>query len=71
MLKVGDGVRVKIPRGGVQEGTVLALYPDGTFLWENRCNYRRRSRLVAVTTAPEASTVLDPYVKEWGDDGDE
>jgi hypothetical protein len=70
-LAIGDAVTVNLGRrGGVQEGVVTALLPDGRFRWKNVCNYERTSKPSAVTTEAPRSGKLDPYVQAWVDEGD-
>lgn len=73
-LSIGDKVRVNLGRrGGVQEGTVTALLPEGRFRWKNRANFERTAKLSQLTTAREHAGMLDPYVAAWAaeDDGDD
>ena len=65
-MKIGDHVRVRLPRnGGVQEGTVTAVGEGGVFRWKNRCNYQRKSTVDRLTSEPEREGVLSPYMREW------
>jgi hypothetical protein len=71
-LKVGDSVRVRLPRkGGVQDGTVTAVLPDGSFKWKNRCNYERKSDPSRITSEPERGATLSPYMQTWVDEDED
>jgi len=65
MVKTGDKVRVKFGVGSIQDGTVVAVYPDGSFDWANCNNAVRRSR--EKDLRPDAKPVdkLNAYVKAW------
>ena len=57
-------------RGGVQEGTIVRLLPDGRFIWKNCNNYERTARPEQITEKSERAGKLDPYVEAWMREGD-
>jgi len=67
-MKIGDKVRVKFGVGSIQDGTVTAIFPDGSFDWANRCNAVRRSRPKDLRTDAALVDKIHPYVKEWIDE---
>jgi hypothetical protein len=70
-VRVGDRVRVRLPRkGGAEEGIVTEVMPDGSFRWKNRCNYERKAKPDAVTREPEREAVLSSYMQEWVSEGE-
>jgi hypothetical protein len=72
VIAVGQRVRIDMKRrGGIQEGIIVRLLPDGRFVWKNRSNYERTARPEQITTKPERAGKLDPYMEAWAREEDE